>query len=915
MSVALCVHSYSTEALGLLINPVDSSPPLKTRATTIKSNSVTMQTQNISQQFGAAPPSPTHTASPPSATSGFLPAQNPPTSQGSGFLRPQQRVPAPMIPPTTASRLTDSWGPEEELLGDTSLRDDRIVDQRPRPGSGPLADLSRTSPISVNSQQSARSVDARNRNARPRPTHTTSSPPLIRSQQMPSPTQQIPLGTNIPPSLAGFIPPAPPGPTIPLLNRSMTDATITSARPLLTPPSSDHMGRRDSPHRNQSPPYRAPPEVLGPKPAPKDYSQHFQYDNDDQQSQYDESQGEITDREPSPSVAVQPLAQAIPTRMPERRFPFQEEVELDDDVTPSGLLHHQQQPPRWPNVNPQQPQQPPVKQQDLRGPSPPPASPSPQPPIPIIAPQSYPAAPPPILDHDHRDESPPRAPSAGQINAQRYPSQNFEQDEPAEASSDHHTPKSPTGPLPADYHSFAQYNNPRFRRGQIQDQLAYQHALFAYQMSGMPAPRGPTHIPRNDQNYASLGGVAAAITGDTSNNGYGGNNMYDHWDGLDFNEAQSPATTQRGFGTYSNNRPDAPIPPTPHSITNVASPPTYPRPSYGMMDPPAHMIPERYIPSALSSYLSSPIMHNPFLPRFPPPQSLVSSPSHIPLELTPAPLKKLGRKKSKKQLRQSKLSKQSTTTKVPPVPNRQTSSQTATNALEPPRIGAESTVPKESSSEESDTDDTKKLSTSQRKVVSDEEEEEEDVWVDESSEDELDTEYHSRYILNPSKRKRKWEQKWDAMVRLFQEIDRTTDSPMLLLAAPSTSNSPKTHIVVSRAIQRDPGKYMPHAQTARVAFSQISKSRRQEKAEQAAAEKARRAASFEQQLVQAATIGDSLGGSAGTGSPGSGGFSKILGGLNELQNLPQLASSGEEGMQQALQVALESLKQMHMCVS
>ena len=43
-----------------------------------------------------------------------------------------------------------------------------------------------------------------------------------------------------------------------------------------------------------------------------------------------------------------------------------------------------------------------------------------------------------------------------------------------------------------------------------------------------------------------------------------------------------------------------------------------------------------------------------------------------------------------------------------------------------------------------------------------------DIWLDEDSEDELDAEYHTKYIQNPSKRKRKWEQKWDAMIRLVR---------------------------------------------------------------------------------------------------------------------------------------------------
>ncbi|KIO25992.1 hypothetical protein M407DRAFT_205285 [Tulasnella calospora MUT 4182] len=419
---------------------------------------------------------------------------------------------------------------------------------------------------------------------------------------------------------------------------------------------------------------------------------------------------------------------------------------------------------------------------------------------------------------------------------------------------------------------------------------------------------------------------------------------------------------------YSN-RPDAPIPPTPQSY---ASPQQSSNPQgfggdqrhglngnretdgkgsqasngHGFGNVPAYgngygpggvldpsMIPDRYIPSALSSYLSSPMMHNPFLPRFPPPQSLVSSPSHIPVDLGPAPLgpRRLHKKKSKRQLRGSGsgTSKGGASTSAPKTSSKLNQVQkppTPPPAEEFPRV--ESTVPKDTSSEESDTDDTKKGESTRKApppngpVVSETEEEDDDddeIWLDESSEDELDAEYHSRYIQNPSKRKRKWEQKWDTMVRLFREIDRTTDSPMILLAAPSTLPEPKTHVLTSRIIQRDSSKYMAHARTATQSFGEIVRLRKKEKADAAAAERARRAAGFEQQLAQIPFLGprwdsgsapDS--GGRGSSSPGSAGFGPTLGGLEKLQDLPNLAAGGEDGLKQALSVALDSLKQMHL---
>lgn len=117
---------------------------------------------------------------------------------------------------------------------------------------------------------------------------------------------------------------------------------------------------------------------------------------------------------------------------------------------------------------------------------------------------------------------------------------------------------------------------------------------------------------------------------------------------------------------------------------------------------------------------------------------------------------------------------------------------------------------------------------------------------------------------------------------------------------------------------RNPGKYMPYAQTARQSFAEIAKMRRKEKADAAAAERARRAAGFEQQLAQIPFLGprwdagSADSGGRGSSSPGSAGFGPPLGGLEKLQDLPNLAAGGEDGLKQALSVALDSLKQMHM---
>ena len=537
-------------------------------------------------------------------------------------------------------------------------------------------------------------------------------------------------------------------------------------QPLPTPPSSVHshtgsVGRREAtpPQRSQTPTYHAPfdaqadrnTHMNGYQQASKNYSP-FHYDQETQ-SEYTENEVDISDVEPTPARVqhmqnmVKPAMHSNPSMRQVNRLPLQEEPELDDDVTPSGLLPHQQQAPRW-TASPKRPAQ----QHIRRNSSPPPAAPaSSQVPIPIFSPQSVSAAHPPLLGT--RDPSPPSR-SALVVSGQS--GHGIDHDEAAEASSDHFTPKSPNAPLPADHPVYAPNGQYRSRQN-VSEQ--YSHAMFAMQMGGMPAPRGPVHIP--NESFTSFGNAAASLNGDTptSHNGVG----QDLWDEyVDF------YNYQRMHPYTGHSRPSAPVPPTPHSLANAAQTPLF-QATHGMnYEPP--LIPERYIPSALSSYMSSPMMHTPFLPRYPPPQSIVSSPSHQPVELTGAPfnnrkggVRMLKKKKGKSRLGPSGLSKQTTTTTPPPP------------ALG--REGAESTIPKETSSEaETDTDDdsgrTQRWVKDPKRPQSDEDEDtdDEDVWLSESSDDEIDEEYHSRYIDNPSKRKRKWDQKWEAMIRLVRNL-------------------------------------------------------------------------------------------------------------------------------------------------
>ncbi|KAF6743048.1 hypothetical protein DFP72DRAFT_935716 [Ephemerocybe angulata] len=79
-----------------------------------------------------------------------------------------------------------------------------------------------------------------------------------------------------------------------------------------------------------------------------------------------------------------------------------------------------------------------------------------------------------------------------------------------------------------------------------------------------------------------------------------------------------------------------------------------------------------------------------------------------------------------------------------------------------------------------------------------------DDWIDEDDEaddsDVLDFEYHPNYIPNSDKRRRRWEVGWEGLVQAFQNLDRQTDTTMVVLAAPPHSS--KLHSIRSRSIRR-----------------------------------------------------------------------------------------------------------------
>ncbi|KAI9455775.1 hypothetical protein BJY52DRAFT_1278510 [Lactarius psammicola] len=77
----------------------------------------------------------------------------------------------------------------------------------------------------------------------------------------------------------------------------------------------------------------------------------------------------------------------------------------------------------------------------------------------------------------------------------------------------------------------------------------------------------------------------------------------------------------------------------------------------------------------------------------------------------------------------------------------------------------------------------------------------EDVGIEGVADDLLQLEFHTDYVGNPEKRRRRWKLRWEALLRAFHALDRETDTTLVLLAAPSHTG--KLHSVASRAVRRD----------------------------------------------------------------------------------------------------------------
>ncbi|KAI0287226.1 hypothetical protein BC826DRAFT_1045767 [Russula brevipes] len=159
----------------------------------------------------------------------------------------------------------------------------------------------------------------------------------------------------------------------------------------------------------------------------------------------------------------------------------------------------------------------------------------------------------------------------------------------------------------------------------------------------------------------------------------------------------------------------------------------------------------------------------------------------------------------------------------------------------------------------------------------DEDAADEEEWVDEDvgtegvADDLLQLEFHTDYVSNLEKRRRRWKVRWEALLHAFHALDRETDTTLVLLAAPSHTG--KLHSVASRGIRRDDDLLdSPDMGNMRSAFAEVAARRR-----------ASRSTSLLEQLSRASS-------SPRDGSPSSG------------------SEAREEDLRRALDTAIGSLR-------
>jgi len=206
--------------------------------------------------------------------------------------------------------------------------------------------------------------------------------------------------------------------------------------------------------------------------------------------------------------------------------------------------------------------------------------------------------------------------------------------------------------------------------------------------------------------------------------------------------------------------------------------------------------------------------------------SLRSSPSHEPVHLPLPPSMAKGP--------QSKLRKRERSTNLKAVQERLMNGGRSRSKLVPPRV--DSTQPRDTSPEMSDPGEetageevhthvegdadkwdgngvngvgkeveVKDVADAVQEIAGDVDDDAD--WIDQDEEDDdgndlLDLPYHPSYVRDENKRRRRWENKWEALTEAFHALDRHTDTTMILVAAPPHTR--KLYSLMSRSIRRDP---------------------------------------------------------------------------------------------------------------
>ncbi|KZT50718.1 hypothetical protein CALCODRAFT_488483 [Calocera cornea HHB12733] len=172
-------------------------------------------------------------------------------------------------------------------------------------------------------------------------------------------------------------------------------------------------------------------------------------------------------------------------------------------------------------------------------------------------------------------------------------------------------------------------------------------------------------------------------------------------------------------------------------------------------------------------------------------------------------------------------------------------------------------------------------STAPQETESEGEDDEDDVWLDEPSDAEMNGDFHPNFISDDRKRRQKFEQKWRNLVRQFRDLDNMTDSTMFLIA--NNPDQRHTHLVLSRSVMKTE-EYMLHAQSAQQSFSAVAEARRRQRALEMAQKHSSSAMTDEQRSNAA---------------------------FEQLSNLDVNSINGEDNLKQALDFAINSLKQLH----